>query len=236
MTAAGRLDVYREQFWLRHLASLEEDYPTLAWAIGGRDAFRRLATEYLADTPPAHWDLQRLGERLPPYVGRHPSYKLDLLACEGARLDWAFMEAFDAKDEARFDPSVLTTVSEDALPMATVAFHPSLRQLVLAYPMHELRDAIKTGATPERPPPLDPDHPRWHLVVWRDDRCWLRAAAIDAAALDLLESLAIGTSLGHACEEIAQKLPAGASELGPKVASWFQEWTARGWVTSVRLP
>ncbi|HEX3345568.1 MAG TPA: putative DNA-binding domain-containing protein, partial [Polyangiaceae bacterium] len=61
MSSYERLEVYREQFWLRHLASLDDDFPTLAWVLGGHGPFRELATAYLRAWPPRTWDLQRLG-------------------------------------------------------------------------------------------------------------------------------------------------------------------------------
>jgi hypothetical protein len=231
MTPADRLDVYRQQFWLRHLASLEEDYPTLAWLIGGSDRFRRLSSEFLVADPPRSWDLQLLGAGLPSYVGRQPPWNEDPLAYEGARLDWAFMETFDARDEARVDTAFLARLPEDRLHLATIAFHPSLRTLTLAYPLHEARQAITSGSTPVRP-----RVEQTHLVVWRDERCWARATSIEAEAFLLLDSLAKGTRLGEACEAIA-RLHTGqeASALGPRIGAWFQEWTSSGWITSVRL-
>jgi hypothetical protein len=230
MMPADRLDVYREQFWLRHLASLEEDYPTLAWLIGGRDPFRRLAMEFLVADPPRNWDLQLLGARLPSFVVQQPPWNEDPLSCDGARLDWAFMETFDAKDEARVDPAILARVPEERWHLATITFHPSLRTLRLAYPLHNVRQAIMSGSTPVRPPSLDT-----HLVVWRDERCWARATPIEAEAFGLLESLAKGAPLGEACEAIARlHTDRDPSALGPRIAAWFQQWTAAGWITLVR--
>ena len=74
MTPRDRLEVYRATFWWRHLASLEEDFPTLIAVLGGKEAFRRLASGYLAAFPPRTWDLQRLGADLPAFVAsRAPS-------------------------------------------------------------------------------------------------------------------------------------------------------------------
>src|SRR5579863_5284038 len=42
-TPLQRLEIYREQFWFRHLANLEDDFPMLAWTLGGQEAFRRVA-------------------------------------------------------------------------------------------------------------------------------------------------------------------------------------------------
>jgi hypothetical protein len=231
MSPADRLDVYREQFWLRHVPSLEEDFPTLSWAVGGPPRFQDLATEYLSACPPRTWDLQRLGESLPAHVAHHPRWQGDILVRDAARLDWAFMEAFDAPDVAPFDPRSLTAVTEDAWALATVVFHPSVRALSFAYPVHELRQALKSDSAPQRPLPANA-----HVVVWRDATCVLQAVEIEGPAHALLAALTIGTPLGEACDVAARAVESrDPSELGTKVSSWFQQWTASGWVSALRF-
>jgi hypothetical protein len=230
MTAAERVEIYREQFWLRHLSNLEEDYPTLACVIGAA-ALRELATDYLCAFPPSTWNLERLGKDLPSFLARaHPEHSE--LAVDAARLDWAFMEAFGAPDAPPFDDRALASTPEDAWPGVRVVFHPSLSPLALAYPVHELREAIQRGASPHRPAPSDT-----RLVVWRDPGCYLRSAPVEPQAFDLLCALRDGAPLGEACEQIAAADPAKMeAELGPRIAGWFQQWTASAWVSAVRLP
>jgi hypothetical protein len=231
MSPADRLDVYREQFWLRHVPSLEEDFPTLSWAVGGRSRFRDLAIEYLSVCPPRTWDLQRLGEGLPSHVAKHSPWDSDVLAHDAARLDWAFMEAFDAADAGPLNPSVLSVAPEDAWPHAKIVFHPSVRTLTLGHPLHELRETVKGGSDPERPSPASTP-----VVVWRDATCCVQVVAIEGRAYALLVALTSGTPLGQACDAVARATPAeSVSDLGSRVTSWFQEWTANGWVSAVRF-
>ncbi|MGO9833729.1 MAG: putative DNA-binding domain-containing protein [Polyangiaceae bacterium] len=231
MSPADRLDVYREQYWLRHVPSLEEDYPTLAWAVGGPAPFRELAVDYLTAFPPRTWDLQKLGEGLPSHVANSAPWQGDLLVSDAARIDWAFMEAFDAADAPPFDAHVLSVAPEDAWPLATIAFHPSVRALTVAHPVHDLRQAVRDGSVRERPTATTT-----HVVVWRDAGCRLQAVAIEREAFALLSSLASGMPLGQACDAVARLYGAeAAADLGPKVSSWFQQWTASGWVSAVRF-
>jgi len=232
MSPAARLDVYREQFWLRHVPSLEEDFPTLSWAVGGPSRFRDLAVDYLSTCPPRTWDLQRLGEGLPAHVDARAPWNGDRLASDAARIDWAFMEAFDAADVPPFDPRVLSAAPEDAWPLATIVIHPSVRAMAFAHPVHELRQALKDGSDPRLPAAA-----RTNVVVWRDATCHLRSRAIEADALALLTALAEGAPLGQACDAVARASGAGdASELAPRVSSWFRSWTEDGWVCAVRFP
>jgi hypothetical protein len=232
MSPADRLDVYREQYWLRHVPSLEEDYPTLSWALGGPAPFRELAIRYLTAVPPRTGDLQRLGEGLPSYVANNAPWQGDLLVSDAARIDWAFMEAFDAADAPPFDVGVLSVAPEDAWPLATIMFHPAVRALTLGHPVHDLRQAVKDGSARDRPAAATT-----HVVVWRDSACRLQAVAIEQQAFALLSALASGVPLGQACDAIAFTSgdTESAADLGPKVSSWFQRWTASGWVSSVRF-
>jgi hypothetical protein len=229
MTSEQRLEVYREQFWARHLKNVEEDYPTLIHAVGGREAFRELAIEYLGTFPPCTWDLQRLGANVPRFVASHDRWGRDALACDAARLDRAFMEAFDVPDAEPIDPRVLASTPEEAWPAARLAFHPSLRLLALDHPVHEMRERIVRGVDAGRPAAS-----RSYVVVYRDQRCFLRSLAIEPPAFELLESLCRDVPLGEACEAVARASGADPLDLGSKLGAWFQQWTTNGWITAAR--
>jgi hypothetical protein len=229
MQPLERLEIYREQFWLRHESNLQEDYPTFSWVVG--DAlFREIVADYLRAFPPRTWNLERLGEDLPVFVegtANHPP-----LAVDAARLDWAFMEAFAAPDVAPFDDRVLANAPEDAWPGARIVFHPSLRALALSHPVHRLRQTIQAGEPSERPVPEST-----HVVVWRNRDLHLKAVAIEAPAFELLSHLRAGVPLGLACERVANaaREPSDVTSLGQSISQWFQQWTASAWVSSVRF-
>jgi hypothetical protein len=141
------------------------------------------------------------------------------------------VEAFDAPDAAPLDLRGLANASEEAWTLARIALHPSLRRVALAHPVHDLRNAVRQLEARERPSPADA-----YVVVWRDAACLLRATSIEPAAFDLLGELSEGTPLGRACETVAgAREPEGEAQLAAKVAEWFQQWTANGWVSAVRL-
>src|SRR5262245_22989540 len=51
LTPEAQADIYRRQFWLRHVDSMLEDYPALAHLLG-EDAFDAFARAYLVAHPP----------------------------------------------------------------------------------------------------------------------------------------------------------------------------------------
>ena len=232
MTPADRLEVYREQFRLRHQKNLADDYPTLTWAIGDAETFAGLVTEYLAAHPPRTWDLQRLGADMPRFVAAHARWGADESACDAALLDWAFMEIFDAPDAPPLDTSVLASTPEDRWPSAHLELLPALRLVAMRSGLHEVRDVLKSGvsAMPARPPRAET-----RVGVWRDAACFLHSAALEPGAYDLLVRLRSGDALGPACEAAARASGEDSSRFGERVGVWFQEWTTRGWIARVRF-
>ncbi len=224
MTPTERVEVYREMFWNRHQSNLAEDYPTLAWVIGGASALQDLAREYLQAHPPGTWDLQRLGAQVPAFVDRHPRWGVPL-ARDAARLDWAFMEVFDAPDAPPFDPHVLREIPEDAWPHARVELVPALRLLRLEHAVHETRETLSAGSVPSAPASAPT-----RVAVWRDSACFLRSTTLQPVAFALLEGLARGVPLGLACESACGDStdPAGT------VGDWFQSWVSSGWIRALR--
>jgi hypothetical protein len=117
---------YREQFFLRHVAVLEEDFPEVVKAVG-HETFHDLARRYLATHPPKSFTLRDLGHAFPAFIE-------DPIVRDVARLEWARVEAIDGPDAPPLDPSSLADVGEDAWPHARIVLQPSLQRLVLDHP------------------------------------------------------------------------------------------------------
>jgi len=230
MTPAERVEVYREQYRIRHHKNLADDYPTLAWAIGGAEPFTGLVDEYLAAHPPRTWDLQRLGADMPEFVGNHAKWGSSARACDAARLDWAFMEIFDAPDAPPFDTSVLASTPEDRWPEARIELLPALRLVAMQSALQQVRDALRAGHQPAEPPQAET-----RVVVWRDKACFLRHVAVDPGAYDLLARLRAGDPLGPACEAAARAAGEDAARFGERVGAWFAQWTANAWIARVHV-
>ena len=224
LSPAEQVDVYREQFWLRHHGSLLEDYSTLRHLLGV-EGFEGLCRRYLDAHPPDCPSLRDLAAKMPSFLAHTDPYRDDALLADCAAVEWAFIEAFDAADAPPFDASVLATTEEDAWERATIAFHPSLQFLSLAHPAHMFRAAVRAGETPERPAAQ-----RTHLVVYRANDL-LGVEVVEAMAFALLERLARGMPLGPAGEEIAAMDDSVESSIG----AWFQAWVGLGWLREVRV-
>ncbi len=222
LSPVEQLDIYREQFWLRHTGALEEDYRTLCHVLG-HDAFHSLCADYLAAYPPDSWSLRDLGAKLPEYLGKTAPWTDDALAYDLARYEWAFVDAFDAPDAPPLDTAAIAAASEDDWSRAKLELAPSVQLARARFPVDELRAAVQRGESPERPAARDV-----HLVVWRGADA-MKYLDVEPAALALLERLAKGEGLAEACEALTAAEPA----VGEKVGPWFQQWSQMGWIARV---
>lgn len=225
LTPAQQLELYREQFFYRHLDAIAEDFPALVEALGW-DAFEEHATAYLAACPPTSFSLRDLGARLPHFLAdRVAPALLDL-----ARLEWALVDAFDAADLPPLDATKVTGAGA-ALDQARLVLDPSLTRLTLSAPVHEIRGQLVDGEQVALPAPR-----ATHLVVYRSELTllWREVPRLALAALD---ELARGRPLADALDGLATRCsPDEVAELERDIGAWFGQWVADGWIRDVVPP
>jgi hypothetical protein len=140
LSSFERLEIYNRQYWFRLISVVSEDFPTLNAVLGQR-RFDALILAYLAENPSTSWTLRDLGARLPAFLESHPEFggRRHRLAVDIARLEWAYVEAFDG---GRRPP--LTTEDVGAVgPDSRISLQPHLQLLSLSYPVDNLVLAVK---------------------------------------------------------------------------------------------
>jgi hypothetical protein len=230
LSPVEQLEIYRVQFWLRHTTSLVEDFPGVGGILGQQE-WQRLVESYLTRHPPATWTLRDLGRHFPEHIAQAPDLPERALCHDMARLEWEYIELFDAADAAPFDTRQLASVPE-ALERARLDFIPALSLARFDYPVADLRlallDAARAGEVPV--PGMQPER----LVLYRGANRRLYHHPVSEAAFVLLEQLVQGRSLIEACEGTLERLPDAAAELTQSVGGWFQDWVRRGWIAALR--
>jgi hypothetical protein len=224
-----QLEIYREQFWLRHTSSLVEDFPGLG-GILGQAMWEKLAEAYLLETTPDSYTLRDLGKCLPQLVERADWLPHRELCLDMARLEWAYVEAFDASDAAHLNPERLRAIPEHQLPNARLLLAPCVRLLAVKYPVADLRRQLQ-GA-PDEPVAVPAPEPQNLLIYRKDLRLW--DMKLGVVAFRLLTELARGMPLGGAAE-LAGDTPQAEAEIAECIGGWFQEWTGKGLVCDVVL-
>jgi hypothetical protein len=217
-----QLDVYREQFWLRHVACLAEDFPTLQ-AFVGETRFEAIVAGYLAAHPPVHFMLRHLGDDLARYL---EASNEEALVVDLARVEWAFVDAFDAADAPRLDARAVAAIPEAAWPSARIILHPSLQRLRLSHAVHTTRAQHR-----QKEQLVRPEQAPTTLVVYRRD-LKLYAEEMDALPFDMLERLAAGEPLGAAGDAVADAT-GRREEVESQIGEWFTRWSALGWIVGV---
>lgn len=233
LSAVEQLEIYREQFYLRHTASLVEDFPGVGGILGQSD-WDRLVWDYLASVTPASFDLGDLGAGLAAFAEtREWLAERRELVVDMARLEYAHTEVFDAPDAAPLEPAKLGAVPADAWEQARLVTDPGLRLLGLRHPVLALRRELLDRAEQDAATPLVLPAPkpgffavhRRNLAIFHDE------LAPDAFAL--LAALARGEPLGRACESAARAANVGLESLSAELERWFSTWAARGYVVDV---
>jgi hypothetical protein len=235
LSPVEQLEIYREQFWLRHTSSLVEDFPGLSGILGQAD-WERLAEQYLAEVTPDSYTLRDLGQRLPELIGRADWLPHRALCLDMARLELAYIAAFDAADSGYLPPERLAAVPEEQLGTSLLVLAPSLQLLQVGYPVAELRRRLRASqqqvsASADDPIAIPEPRPQCLVVYRRDLKLW--DMPVSAVAFAFLSGLAQGAQLATAAERAAPS-PDAEAELGEHIGVWLQEWTSKGLITGVR--
>ena len=227
-----QLEIYREQFWLRHTASLVEDFPGVG-GILGQEAWEKLVESYLEAHAPRGWTLRELGRRFPEHVASQHGLSHHALCSDMARLEWCFIELFDAADRPGLDFAKLAALAPGSLETGQIVLNPALALLEVRYAVADLRQRLLAARTTPGAAVGIPEPEEQRLVLYRaaDRRLYHRPVGPEAFAL--LSALQRGLSLVAACEHALEQAPAHAERLQRNVGTWFQQWAKRGWIVDV---
>jgi hypothetical protein len=227
LSPVEQLEIYREQFWLRHTSSLVEDFPGLGGILGQAD-WERLAEDYLQQVAPTSFTLRDLGQRLPDIIAGAQWLPHRELCLDMARLELAYIDAFDAPDSAPLSPARLALIQEDELLQSRLVLAPCVRLLELDYPVANLRRTLKRDIGQAVSIPAAQPH---KLVVYRKDlRLW--DMPLSPVAFTFIEALQRGERLDRAAE-CAATCAAAEAEVATNIGAWFGEWTGKGLICDV---
>jgi hypothetical protein len=235
LTSFDRLEIYNRQYWFRLLDCFYDDYPGLR-AILGERRFGRLARAYLTRYPSESFTLRNLGRRLEKFLREEPKWIAPHreLALDMARIEWAYIVAFDESARPTIDVDDLLGRDPSRV---RLALQPHITLLDVRYPVDDLLLAAKKGDDRLRaeasnavelnrkraahlnfrrlkPQPLYIAVHRMNLSVYYK--------TLTGSQFDVLRALQRGATLEKACAKAAGVKPAA-------VQKWFQTWASFGW-------
>lgn len=145
LTSSERLEIYNRQYWFRVIGAVSEDFPALN-AVLGSERFDAVVLAYLRENPSTSFTLRNLGARLPAWLASYPELTgpRHSLAVDVARLEWAYVEAFDGASLMPLSWPDFAGLGPDS----TLRLQPHLQLLNLQFPVDELVLAVRK-MTPE---------------------------------------------------------------------------------------
>jgi hypothetical protein len=176
-----------------------------------------------------------LGAKLPAFLERHPEFT------DVARLEWAYVEAFDGKQLIPLAAEDVDAVGPDT----QLSLQPHLQLLSLSYPVDNLVLAIKretatsdivSGAASQRAshahvriPPMRRE-PVYLAVHRFEDSVYYRRLARETFLL--LSALRSGASVGEAVSQALDKTRLETEEQAALLRESFAHASELGWLCS----
>ncbi|MGP8269908.1 MAG: putative DNA-binding domain-containing protein [Terracidiphilus sp.] len=245
LSAFERLEIYNRQYWFRVLGALAEDFAILQAVVGGSE-FEALSIAYLTAHPSRSFSMRNLGSTLVGWLTENPQYagRRQRLAIDVARIEWAFIEAFDGAEREPLTLDQIATLDGGS----RLALQPHLRlvamdygadELVMALDERQKRETSEAGV--ERDSELETAA---RLPKLRRKPTWVAVHRVEFTVyfrrLRREEFLTLG-ALRRGLP-LAEALEAGfvGSETPParrphRVKEWFANWAALGWVCAPDL-
>lgn len=239
LTSFERLEIYNRQYWYRILGALAEDFPALRALIGAQ-RFDALSIAYLTEHPSRSFTLRNLGSKLSQWLTAHPELagRRHRLAVDLARMEWAFVEAFDAPERDPLTQRQIAALQGDS----KLTLQPCLQLVTLSYPADDLvlelhqrekRQTSEAGVAHEDDsaapaiPSLRP-RPTWLAVHRVDLSVYYRRIAREE--FQTLIALRDGSALGEALEAGFVGSRISARHRPEHVQQWFGSWAELGWI------
>jgi hypothetical protein len=241
LTAFDRLELYNRQYWYRLLDALAEDFPALR-AVLGPKRFEALSIAYLGAHPSRSFSLRNLGSKVVEWMAEHPEYsgRRHRLTLDVARIEWAFVEAFDNAEHKPLTIEQIRTVSgvshlELQPHVRLLALDHAAVDLVLALHRRQRRDSSEAGVrhedsneSPKEQLPRVSRRPTWVVAHRLDNSVYYRSLMREEYLT--LAAIQSGLPLGDALEAGFVGTLKPASRWPKMVEQWFADWAEFGWI------
>jgi len=245
LTAFERLELYNRQYWLRILGSLAEDFVAVR-AVVGEKRFADLSVAYLSEHPSRSFTLRNLGSKLVEWLIANPQWtgRRHALAIDLARIEWAFVEAFDNPERTPLTMEEIATLEGGS----RLALQPHVQLLALNYPADDIALALH-GKEKRQTSEAGVRHEDEADVPVRLPRLRRRSTWVAAHRVDLnvyyrrmereeyqtLATIREGRVLADALEAGFDGSRVPDTQRPGRVRTWFATWAELGWICAPDL-
>jgi len=245
LSAFERLEIYNRQYWFRVLGALIEDFPAVR-AVVGAEVFEALSVAYLTKHPSRSFSLRNLGSGLVEWLAANPKFagRRHSLALDVARIEWAFIEAFDSAERTPLTLDQIATLDGGS----RLALQPHVQLISLNYPADDLvlalhdrekRQTSEAGvkhdsgsAAPVKLPKLR-RRSTW-VAAHRVDNCvyYRRLQREEFLTLAVIrQGLPLAEVIGAGLAD--SRLP--ETRRAQRIREWFATWAELGWICAPDL-
>lgn len=198
--AQKRFGVYRNNVVVSLSESLMATYPTIL-AMVGEEFFRAMAREFVTAHPPQSAILAHYGAGFGGFMDTfEPVSALPYLG-DVARLEFAWLIAYNAKDNAPLAPENLQTIDPEHLADLTFDMHPACQLLSCSHAAYSIWAAHKQedpagvmANLTDHPEDILITRPQWDVTV----------ISLPAGGYAFIKALSDGESLGEAATQAAK--------------------------------
>jgi hypothetical protein len=234
LSAREGLAVYNRQYWFRLFTLLQNEF-RLTGRLLGLWHFNELASRFLLQHPPRHYDLHHAASGFEAFLARELPETVavggDLgvvpreALLEAARIDAAFRQVFMAPAEPRFQPS-----TADAARLAQARLKPALAFALVEehWPLFRLRHELVKDAgerAVKLPAPYVGGARWWALVRAEQGQLLLPLAPLQARLLQLLLAHSVSEALGILESKCS---PMELESLAQDTQTWLAESVQHG--------
>lgn len=132
-----RFNVYRNNVIVSLCEALGETYPSVK-ALLGEEYFAALARAFIAEHRPSNPVLIWYGEEFASFLAAFPPLKAYPYLEDVARLEWAWLQSYHAKDCEVFDPAALASIQPADLGGVRFRRHPATAIVASEWPIWDL--------------------------------------------------------------------------------------------------
>ena len=228
--AATRVCVYVDDYRLRLVEVLANDFPTLR-AVLGTAAFDRLARAYLDAHPSTTRSVRWFGRELANFLVTNAPWSRRSALAELARFEWAQGQVFDAPDDEALTISAVGAIPPEHWAGLRLQPRAALRRLDLIGNAAAVV-AAQLGSQPL--PRLRSGRREQAWVLWRDEMLDVRWRSMNPDEAVAWNELAAGEPFGAICERLCDYVDPTAAPM--HAASLLKRWLADGLIHSYELP
>jgi hypothetical protein len=199
-TAPKRFNVYRNNVIVSLSEALGETFPAVKTLLGD-DYFKALARAFVTAHPPASPVLIWYGAEFADFLSAFPPLQSYPYLGDVARLEWAWLQAYHAADEAALDPARLGDIDPQRLGDVRFTPHPAVHVVTSRWPVWTIARANRFE--PDEAGAADLSEPQSVLITRpdMDVNVFLLRAGGAGFTLDLLQGHTLADAAGRAQEE-----------------------------------